>query len=79
MRCSLCSSKSTIYFKFGLSTCTEFPFNSLLCEIIATSCDPVATKWKLALKGLCRERKFIMAINCLHKLFDHSRTKCFVP
>ena len=29
---------------------------------------------KLVLKGL----KFIAPINCLHKLFDHSRPKCFV-
>ena len=30
------------------------------------------------LKGLCREQKFIAAINCLHQFSDHLRTKCFV-
>ena len=38
----------------------------------------VSVTGSLTLKGLCRERKFIAAINCLHKFFDHLRTKCFV-
>ena len=30
------------------------------------------------LTGLCREQKFIVAMNCLGRFFDPSRTKLFV-
>ena len=34
---------------------------------------------KFLSKGLCREEKFIAAINCLHSFFDHSRTNILSP
>ena len=35
----------------SLSICTIFLFNSLPCEIVPTSCDPIATHVEIGFKG----------------------------